>query len=179
MPRIAPVARGQSDAATNATLDTVKAGVGMVPNLYATLARAPAALNAYLAYAGALDNGRLSVGQKEIIALAVGQAHACQYCLAAHTLLGKNAGLSESAILNARAGKSAHPLEDALAALAVKIARQRGVLSDADLASARAAGIDDGLIIEIVANVVLNILSNYTNHIADTDVDFPMAKVNL
>lgn len=179
MPRIAPVSPGQADAATNSTLDAVKAKLGIVPNLFATFARAPAALNAYLAFSDALGNGRLSSGQREIVSLAVGQANACQYCLSAHSLLGKHAGLSASAILDARAGKCDDPLEDAFAALAVKIVQQRGVLSDDDLATARLAGVDDGLMIEIVANVALNILTNYTNHIATTDVDFPVVKVDL
>lgn len=121
----------------------------------------------------------MSAGQREIVVLAVGQANACQHCLSAHGLLGKHAGLSESAILNARAGKSAKPLENALAVLVVKIAQRRGVLPDDDLAIAHTAGMGDGLIIEIVANVVLDIPSNHTNHIAATDVELPTVKIDL
>ena len=91
-----------------------------------------------------------------------------------HTLLGKGAGLDATAIRDARAGRADDPLTDALASLAVSIVKQRGVLSDADIERARDAGVDDGLIVEVIANVAFNTLTNYTNHIAATDIDFPV-----
>ncbi len=121
----------------------------------------------------------MSAAQRELIALAVGQTSACQYCLSAHTLIGKGAGLSEAAIHAARSGTADNPKDKALVELANKIVRQRGVLPDADLAEAAAAGADHGLVIEVTANVALNVLTNYTNHIAGTDVDFPVVPVAL
>lgn len=56
---------------------------------------------------------------------------------------------------------------------------QKGVLSDADLVGDRAAGVDDGLVIEANANVALNLLTNYTNHLAATYVDFPVVAVTM
>lgn len=179
MSRIAPVALAQADTATQATLNGVKAKLGMVPNLFSTFAQAPAALNGYLAFSDALSKGRLSAAQRELIALAVGQANACQYCLSAHTLIGKGAGLSEAAIRSARSGTADNAQDKAVVELAVKIVRQRGVLADSDLAEAAAAGVDGGLVIEVTANVALNTLTNYTNHIAGTDVDFPVVQVAL
>ena len=102
MTRIAPVSLDQADVATQATLNGLKAKLGMVPNLFATFAQASAVLNGYLAFSDALSKGRLSAAQRELIALAVGQTNACQYCLSAHTLIGKGAGLSEAAIRAAR-----------------------------------------------------------------------------
>lgn len=179
MTRIAPVSLAQADATTQATLNGVKAKLGMVPNLFATFALAPAALNGYLAFSDALSKGCLSAAQRELIALAVGQTNACQYCLSAHTLIGKGAGLSEAAIRAARSGTAEGAQDKALVELAIKIVRQRGVLADSDLADAAAAGVDHGLVIEVTANVALNVLTNYTNHIADTDVDFPAVPVAL
>lgn len=179
MPRIHPLKLDQADKSTAATLAAVKGKLGMVPNLFATFARAPAVLDAYLAFGEALGKGRLNAQQREIVALAVAQANACQYCLSAHTALGKMAGLSESALLDARRGTSVHPLDNAIAGLANKIVRQRGVLADTDLAAARKAGVDDGLIVEVIAHVAVNVLTNYTNHIAGTDVDFPVVKTEL
>lgn len=173
MPRISPLAAGDGDAATQTTLSAVKAKLGMVPNLFATFARAPAALNGYLALSDALGKGRLSARQREIIALVVAQTNACQYCLSAHTALGKGVGLSDSAVLDARAGRATDPLDQALATLAQRIVSQRGVLTDQEVAAARSAGISDELLLEVIANVALNVLTNYTNHIAATDVDFP------
>lgn len=177
MARISTIDRTQASAQVNATLDGVKAKIGAVPNLFATFAQAPVVLNAYLALSETLTGGRLTSAQRESLALAIGQANSCQYCLSAHTLLAKGAGLDRSAIHQAREGSSTHPLTDALVKLAVKIVQQRGVLSDADVEEARQRGVDDGLIIEVIAHVALNTLTNYTNHIAATDIDFPVVQV--
>lgn len=174
MARIQPINRNEATGAVAATLNGVKAKLGVVPNLFTTFAHAPAVLNGYLALSEALTHGRLTAAQRETLALAIGQANSCQYCLSAHTLLAKGAGLDATAIRNARQGQANDPLTDALARLAVKIVQQRGVLSDDDLEQARAAGADDGLIVEVIGSVALNTLTNYTNHIAATDIDFPV-----
>ncbi|PUA17807.1 carboxymuconolactone decarboxylase family protein [Glaciimonas sp. PCH181] len=179
MSRIPALTLAQVDPATAITLTAVKSKLGRIPNAIATLAQAPAALNSYLAMSEALSKGRLSARQTQIIALAVGQANSCQYCLSAHTLMGKAAGLSGEEILAARAGHATAAADDALAAFAVKVVEQRGVLSNEEVDAARAAGLDDGLIIETIASVVFNILTNYTNHIAATDVDFPAVATAL
>lgn len=177
MSRIIPLAAGQGDAATQNTLAGVKAKLGMVPNLFNTFALAPAALNGYLAFSDALSKGRLTAAQRELIALVVAQTNACQYCLSAHTLIGKGAGLSEQAISEARKGQATQSLEQALISLAKTVVHQQGQLSDADLAAANSSGIDSGLVIEVVANVTLNLLTNYVNHAAQTDVDFPVVSL--
>lgn len=174
MPRISAISREQASAPVAATFDAVKGKIGMVPNLFATLANAPVVLNAYLALSETLSGGRLTAAQREVVALAIGQANQCQYCLSAHVMIGKSVGLSDAAIAAARRGTAEDAQTAAIAALAVKIVAQRGVVSDADLAAARAAGVDDGLVVEIVAHVALNTLTNYTNHIAATQVDFPV-----
>lgn len=148
-----------------------------MPNLFSTFANAPAALNGYLAFSDALTHGRLTATQRESLALAVGQANSCQYCLSVHTLLAKGAGLNSSDISEARAGKAYDEVTNGLLKLAVKIVNQRGVLSDSDIAEAKLSGVDDGLIVEVIANVALNTLTNYTNHIAATDIDFPVVAV--
>lgn len=177
MTQIAPLTIETADAPTAATLKAVKAKVGMVPNLLATLAHAPAALNGYLGLSETLGAGRLNATQREIVALAVGQANRCQYCLSAHTLMGKGAGLSPDDIAAARAGRATKPLDDAIASFARALVEQRGVVSADALANYRHAGLDDGLILEVIAHVALNTLTNYTNHVAETTVDFPVVTV--
>ncbi|HHX6814501.1 carboxymuconolactone decarboxylase family protein [Pseudomonas alliivorans] len=177
MPQIAPLTIDTADAATAATLKAVKAKLGMVPNLFATLAHAPAALNGYLGLSETLGTGRLNASQREIVALAAAQANRCQYCLSAHTLIGKGAGLSAEAIAAARTGQAANALDDAIAGFARALVEQRGVVSADAMANYRRAGLDDGLILEVIANVALNTLTNYTNHIADPTVDFPVVAV--
>lgn len=179
MPRIAPVVSSEIDPKVAATLTQVKASLGMVPNLFATLAQAPVALEGYMTLQKMLSRGRLSAGQRELLALAVGQENECQYCLSAHTALAKAGGLSDADALKARAAESEDPFDRALTSFAKKLVRQRGHLSDEDIENARKAGIDDGLMMEIVAHAALNTLTNYANELADTDIDFPVVKVQL
>ena len=174
MPRIQPLDTSQADANITATLDAVKAKLGMVPNLFTTLAHSPVALNSYLQVADILATGRLSAAQRETVALAVSQSNECHYCLSAHSLLAKNAGLNESDIANARAGIAANPLNDAIASLARRISETRGVLSNAEFENYRQAGLDNSLMLEVVTNVIHTILTNYVNHIAETEIDFPV-----
>jgi len=177
LPRITPRSADRTDSETAATLAAVKAKIGMVPNLYATFAEAPAVLNAYLAANAALSNGRLSAPQREIVALASAQINQCKYCLSAHTMLGQGAGLSAEAIAAARIGRAENTTDNAVAALTTRIINARGMISDNDLADARAAGLDDGLILEVIAHVAMNALTNFTNNVAETDIDFPVVSL--
>ncbi|RZU39279.1 carboxymuconolactone decarboxylase family protein [Edaphobacter modestus] len=179
MPRIAPVAASNADAKVASTLAQVKANLGKVPNALATLANAPVALDGYLSLSKALSRGRLTPRQREVLALAIAQANECQYCLSIHTASSKAVGLNPTDTLKARAGNSDDPFERALASFAKKVVQQRGLVSDQGVATAREAGIDDGLMLEVVANVALHTLTNYSNRLVDTEIDFPVVQVNL
>jgi uncharacterized peroxidase-related enzyme len=179
MPRIVPVDVTQAPAEVQATLSAVKGKIGMVPNLFSTFARSPAVLNGYLAFSDALTKGVLSDRQREIIALTVAQANECHYCLSAHTLIGKGAGLSSDEIRKAREGSGENSLDAAVAAFARRVVETRGRLGDADLATARAAGLDDSYLVEVIAGVAVNVFTNYTNNAAQTDIDFPKVDVAL
>lgn len=179
MPRITPVNAANANPDVAATLGAIKTKVGMIPNLHATFANAPAALKGYLGFSEALTSGVLTAKQRGIVSLAVGQANQCQYCLSAHTLIGKGAGLSPDAIRAARQGTGIDAADAAVAALAVRLIETRGQVNDADLAEARSAGLDDAAIIEVVANVALNVLTNFTNNVAATDIDFPVVELTI
>jgi uncharacterized peroxidase-related enzyme len=179
MPRIAPINAAQADAGVQATLSAVKAKIGMVPNLFSTFARSPVVLNGYLALSEALGNGALTAKQREIIALTVAQANECHYCLSAHSLMGKGAGLSADAIRKAREGKGESVIDDAVAVFARRVVETRGQVADADLAAARSAGLDDARIVEVIAGVAINTFTNYANNVAKTDIDFPKVDVAL
>lgn len=177
MSRIAPAA--EVDSATQATLDAIKAKVGMIPNLHRTFAKAPAALNGYLALGDALNAGVLTPRQREIVALATAQSNGCHYCLSAHTLIGKGAGLTADQIADARRGKAADAKDNAIAALAVKLVDTRGMLPDQALTEAKAAGLSEAEVLEVVAHVALNTLTNFTNNVAQTEIDFPVVDLAL
>ena len=158
-------------------LGAVKAKLGLVPNMTRAMANAPAVLDGYLSFSGALGQGTsLTAKQREQIALAVGQANECDYCLAAHSTIGKMVGLSAEQILDSRRGTAVDPKSEAVISLARKLVAERGRVSNADLAEARAAGLDDAAIAEIVANTALNIFTNYFNHVTETEIDFPKAE---
>ena len=175
MTRIRPIDQHTADAGAAELLGDVKKKMGSVPNLIATMANSPAVAKAYLGFSQALSTGTLPPRLREQIALVVGETNDCGYCLAAHTALGKAAGLTEQETRAARRGTS--PVEKERVALdfARKLVQDRGVIADADLERVRQAGYTDGEIGEIVANVALNIFTNYFNHVAGTEVDFPAA----
>ncbi|GAB2512451.1 carboxymuconolactone decarboxylase family protein [Lysobacter humi (ex Lee et al. 2017)] len=172
MPAIRPIDPQQADTATAQTLAGVRAKFGLVPNMMATMAHAPAVLDGYLKLAGALSGGRLSAKRREAIALAVAQANRCGYCLAAHTALGGLAGLSADEQAAARDGAARDPADAALLRLARGIVETKGHPAEADVAAFRAQGFGDAELLEVVANVALNIYTNYVNHIADPEIDF-------
>lgn len=175
MPRIQPVKTETATPAAAEILANVKKKMGAVPNLISTMATSPAVANAYLSFSAALGSGDLPASLRERIALTVGQGNECDYCLSAHTMLGKNAGLSEEDVVEARQGTASDSKQAAAVEFARKLVDNRGNVSDDDLALVRDAGYDDGEIAEIVANVALNIFTNYFNHVADPEIDFPVA----
>jgi uncharacterized peroxidase-related enzyme len=179
MPRITPLDPASATGKAKQLLDAVQAKLGLTPNLMKTLATAPAALEGYLNFSGALAGGGLDAKFREQIALAVAQANSCEYCLAAHTALGSLAGLQADEIAASRSSRSSDARRDAGLKFAQAIVVQRGGVSDAAVNKVRTAGFSDGEITEIVANVALNIYTNYVNHVAQTSVDFPRVELSL
>ena len=173
MTRIQPVSYEQSTGKAKELLDAVKAQLGMTPNMMKTMAQSPAVLEAYLKFSGALGGGKLNARLREQIALISAEINGCDYCASAHTAIGKMVGLGEDAILAARNGNAADAKTDAALKFARTVIVNRGEVSDADLQSVKGAGFSDGEIGEIIANVALNIFTNYFNVIVKTDVDFP------
>lgn len=176
MSRIQTVNPAQATGQAKELLDGVKSKLGMTPNMMRAMANSPAVLDAYLKFSGILGSGSLPAKTREQIALVVGQTNACNYCLSAHSAIGKMVGLTAAQILESRRGASAEPATDAVLRFARQIVDKRGLVSDADLAAVRNAGWDDRAIAEIVANVALNIFTNYFNHVAETEIDFPRAE---
>jgi len=180
MSRINIPAVDAAPAASLPLLAAVKQQLGVVPNLMKLVGNSPAALEGYLALNGALAKGQLDVQLRERIALAVAEYNGCDYCLAAHGYLGRNvAKLSDGEIEAAREGRSADVGADAALRFARRVAETRGRVADADLAALRAAGFDEAKTIEIVVNVALNVLTNYVNNVAQTDIDFPKVSAKL
>lgn len=168
MSRINTISLDTATDATRTVLEGVKKKIGFLPNLFATLATAPVALDTYVQASAILGKTSLSAQQKEAVYLATSQVNGCDYCLAAHTLFAGKSGLSAQDIVAARQGEL-----NAYAALARQLSESRGHLSDAQIAAARDAGIDNIKIIEVIALVAVQTLTNYLNNTALTDIDFP------
>jgi len=175
VPRIDAVNKTAANAHARALLEGVEKKLGTIPNLLKTMANSPAALEAYLGFSGALAKGALPAKLREQIALVVGETNDCQYCLAAHAALGRMAGLSDEEIADSRRAASSDSKTEAALTFARKVVAERGRVDDADVDHLRRAGFDDGAIAELVANVALNLFTNYFNHVVDTEVDFPKA----
>jgi uncharacterized peroxidase-related enzyme len=154
-------------------LDAVQAELKITPNMTRVMANSPAVLSGYLSFSGALGGGTLDAKLREQIALEVGEQNACQYCVSAHTAIGKMTGLTDSEIESAREARSAVAKNEAALQFARTIVAKQGRIADADLSAARSAGFTDGEVAEIIAHVALNIFTNYFNNAAGVEVDFP------
>jgi uncharacterized peroxidase-related enzyme len=158
-------------------LEAVNKQLGVVPNMFRLISTSPQALEGYLGLFGALGHGALPAATRERIALAVAEVNGCDYCLSAHTYLGRNlVHLDDAEIAANRNGASNDPKADAAIRFAVAVTRTRGHVGDADLAAVRDAGYSDAQVIEIVQHVALNTWTNYVNEVFGTDIDFPVVQ---
>lgn len=173
MPRLNAITKTEASEKARILLEGVEKKLGMVPNIMSTMANAPTVLEAYLGFSTALGKGSLPARLREQIALAVGESNGCDYCVSAHAAIGRSAGLSDEEIADSRRGSSPDRKTDAALNFARKLVNERGRVGDDDVEILRAAGFDEGAIAEIVANVALNLFTNYFNHVAETDIDFP------
>lgn len=173
---------GSIEAAPTASrplLEAVNKMLGSVPNLFRLTANSPAALEGYLGLNGALAKGSLQPQTRERIALAVAQINGCAYCLSAHTYLAKNlAKLDDTEIAANRDGTSLDPKAEAAVRFAVKLVHARGRVSAADVTEVKLAGYSEAEVVEIVAHVALNTLTNYLNEAFETPIDFPVVSAN-
>lgn len=174
MPRLHVV---EPDQATGEAKELLEGPLkDMQLNIFKGMANSPAALKAYMAFSGELAKGMLNETEREAILLAIGEANDCGYCKAAHTMLGKQAGLSDEQAAGARRGELPDdPKLDALVKFALRIHEKKGFVTEADINTFREAGYTDGHAAEVVANYALSTFTNYFNHMNETILDLPAA----
>lgn len=158
-------------------LDAVQSGLGMVPNFIRMLANSPAALSAFLGIHGIASAGLLDPKTRERIALTVAEQNACQYCVSAHTAIGRKVGLDNEEMLANRMGRSSDAKAEAALTFARALVEHAGQLSKAEFEAVRAAGHSDGEIIEIITHVAMNIFTNLLGKATQVEIDFP--KIDL
>lgn len=178
MSRITTITNETATPEQAALFEAIQAQIGMVPNFLKVFANSPAALRAFLGLHGITNEGSIDLPTRERIALALAQQNSCEYCLSAHSAIGKKAGLDNSEINANRSGSS----NDSKAAVAVKLARSlaehSGDITTAELIEARNAGYSDADIVEIITHVGMNILTNILGKASRVEIDFPKVSLN-
>ncbi|MGH7259804.1 MAG: carboxymuconolactone decarboxylase family protein [Nitrospiraceae bacterium] len=173
MTRLAAIDPATAKGMAKELLDKIQKQLGMTPNMMRTMAQSPAVLGSYLGFNAALGRGALDAKLRERIAIVVAETNSCQYCLSAHTAIGKMVGLDEEELRCSQQSASSDPKTAAALKFAQTVAGRHGHVSDDDLHRVRQAGYTDTEIAEIIANVALNVFTNYFNLVAGTEVDFP------
>ena len=175
MSRIAQIQPETATSAAAELLEQVQRSLGVTPNMTKVMANSPALLRGYLALSGALAAGVIPAGVRERLAVSTAEANGCSYCLSAHTYIGANiAGVGGDELERARSAGSADPHTAALLALSDAILQNAGDLDDPVIEAARAAGVTDAEIGEVVGHIALNVLTNYFNVLTQVDNDWPV-----
>lgn len=175
--RVPLVDRTAATGSVRTVLDQIHGAFGATPNMFRAVANSPAALQSMWAAFGALGGGVIGVALGEQIAVAVANRNACDYCLAAHTALGRKAGVSGDDLAAAQSGESADPRTAAVLRFALKLVNERGQVDATDVQALRDHGWSDEHIVEIVGHVALNLFTNYVNVALAVPVDFPGVKL--
>lgn len=153
-------------------LEGVKKAWGFVPNLNRVLAASPAATEAYSTLWGISEKTSFTPQERNIAYLAIIYENECTYCMAGHTNLSKMAKVADADIYAIREGRELDdPKLEALRSFAANVTRSRGVVSEADVAAFKAAGYTNQSVLDILVLAATKLISNYTNHLADTPID--------
>ena len=174
-PRVNPVPPEKAPAEVKKLYDTIQQKLHALPNIFKNMGHSPAVLKGYLSLSEAASHTGFSPQLREQIALIIGQTNQCDYCLSAHTTIGKSLGLDEQSIIQARKGHASNSKEDAILQFCKQIVESRGHVTDEQVAKAKNAGVTDTELVEIILLVSLNTFTNYFNHITATAIDFPPA----
>jgi uncharacterized peroxidase-related enzyme len=162
MKTLKPLSLEEANTNSQEILNTVKGKIGMVPNLYATMAVSDKLLGGFLSFTEALKSGELSGKEYEVVALATSQVNECAYCLSAHTTIGKMNGLTEEDTLAIRNNSITDMKLNALAILARELADRKGKASYATINNFFEAGYSKIAFAEVIGIVSLTIINNTT-----------------
>ena len=157
-------------------LDTVQNTFGLIPNTARVMANSTAVLESFLSFSQAM--GQATIGQKlhNQVKLSTSESNSCDYCTSILCAVAPTAGLTADDILAGRTASSEDRRTDAALKFAESVLSRSGKIESSDLDTVRAAGFNDGEIVEIVASVVLGCFTNFLNNVADTELDVPPAE---
>lgn len=165
----------QVNDSTQAIFSNIKKKVGKVPNLYAAMGNSPQLLSGFLAFEATLKQGAFSAKENEAIALAVSQTNQCNYCLAAHSAIGKMLGYKENEVQDIRKGFTVDPKLNALLTLATELTEKRGKAAEETINQFLAVGYTPQAFAELIGLVAVRNITNYIYSNGDFKIDFPKA----
>jgi uncharacterized peroxidase-related enzyme len=174
MSRIKPIQTNGATSELKRSLRNSRLKLAEAPSFLQIMANSPASLRAYIRADAALVRGQLTPRQRQQVALAVAEINGSSYSLSAQYDAGKSRGLTPEEMQPARNATDDDPKAETMLRFTRAVVLQRGDISDEDFQELREEGFTDGQIIEIVANIALNIFANYFNSVAKTEVDFPL-----
>lgn len=154
-------------------LQNVNKAFGFVPNLMATFANNPSALEGYLALDGVFEKGSFTRLERQLILLAASVENRCDYCTAAHSTITK--GFLHAAPEIVSAIRDSAPIADkktdALVTLTREIVRERGFVKQETVEAFLSVGYRKEQVMELLLGVALKTISNYLDHISPTPLD--------
>lgn len=173
MSRVPLIDPSTATGARHAMLAQIHGAFGAVPHMFQAVANSPAALQSMWGAFGALGSGVLGAKLGEQLAVAIANRNGCEYCLAAHTALGRKAGATAEEMAEAQIGRAQDARTAAALAFALQLVEARGQVGASAVQALRDAGLGDEEIVEIVAHVALNLFTNYVNNALAVPLDFP------
>lgn len=178
MSRVPLIDPAQATGERKELLAQIHAAFGSTPAMFRAVANSSAALKSMWGSFGALGGGVIPAKLGEQIAVAVADRNDCEYCLAAHTALGRKAGASAAEMAAAQHGESSDAKTAAALRFALKVVNDRAQVNDADVKALREVGFSDEQIVEILSHVALNLFTNYVNVAFAVPVDFPAVRLS-
>lgn len=179
MSRLPLVTNAAANPEQKHLLDAIQSQLGMVPNFLRIFAHSPVALRSFLGLHGIANDGALDALTRERIALALAQANSCQYCVSAHTAIGRKAGLSGDEVLAARSGTSQDAKASEALKFAISLIEKKGEIDTEELIALRNVGYSDAAIVEIITHVGMNYLTNILGKATRVDIDFPKVELKI
>lgn len=167
-----PHTRESAPEGAQPLFDATEKKFGFTPNLIRVLAESPEAAQAYLTLNGLLEQTSLDPVEQQVVLLSVSFENGCDYCMAAHSAVAKGAGASDDVVAALRAGTTLPDSKlETLHRFTRSVVRERGWVPDTEIRRLLDAGYSKATVLEVLLGVALKTLSNYTNHIARTEVD--------
>ena len=154
-----------------------KKAFGMIPGLHAVMAEAPGLLEAYKTVHELFASSSFDKDEVTVVWQTVNVEHGCHYCIPAHTGIAKSMKVSDE-ITEALRNETPLPNArlEALRDFTLAVVRNRGNVDDDVVEAFLDAGFTKRQILEVILGVSQKMMSNYTNHLADTPIDAPFEK---